>query len=107
MKYRKLNKKGVLGLEIAIGFVLSILTLAIIIFAVIVALSTLNNANVLTGTAATDASNVLTNVTAGTSNLMSNAVTWFSLIAVVIIILIISVVIIAVKKFGGQTGGGL
>ena len=107
MKYRKLNKKEVLGLEIAIGFVLSILTLAIIIFAVIVALSTLNNANVLTGTAATDASNVLTNVTAGTSNLMSNAVTWFSLIAVVIIILIISVVIIAVKKFGGQTGGGL
>ena len=41
------------------------------------------------------------NTTGGISNLMSNSITWFSLIAVVIIILIISVVVLAVKKFGG------
>ena len=93
-------------MEIAIGFVLSLLTLAIIVFAVIVALSTLNNSNILTGTAATDASNVLTNVTAGSSSLFTNVSTWFSLIAVVIIILIISVVIVAVKRFGGEASSG-
>ena len=109
MELKKLkinNKKGVMGLEIAIGFVLSLLTLAIIVFAVIVALSTLNNSNVLTANSleANQTSDILLNVTGGAASLFTNVTTWFSLIAVVIIILIISVVIIAVKRFGGEAG---
>ena|SRR3990167_571959 len=94
------NKKGVLGLDTATKFVLALLTLAVIGFAVIIALDNLvlSDTDVL-GTNNTE--NILRNVSAGTASLFENATTWFSLIAIVIIILIIAVVIIAVKGFGG------
>lgn len=106
-RIKKVNNRGVLGLDTAKEFVLAIMVLAVIAFATIVALSSLNNSNAVTGQAATDTTAVLQNVTAGTVTLFSNAGTWFSLLAVVIIILIIAVVIFAVNRFGTGRGGGL
>lgn len=108
----KMNRKGVLGLDTATAFVIAILTLAVVAFAVIVALASLNNSNVLTtgSQEANQTTNVLNNVTAGVAELFTNATTWFSLLAVVIIILIIALVILAVRRFdttANSGGGGL
>ena len=108
-KIVKMNKKGVLGLDTAKAFVIAILTLAVVAFAVIVALSALNNSGSLPAGSpeAAQATNVLLNVTGGVETLFNSANTWFALLAVVIIILIIAVVILAVNRFGGTARGGL
>ncbi len=100
---QKLGKKGQLGMDVAKGFVLAILTLAVIAFAVIIALDSLQNTSVSTGQTGA----IVNNVTVGVATFFSNATTWFTLLAVVVIILIISVVIFAVNRFGGSAGGGL
>ncbi len=107
MKLKRLEKKGVLGLDTAKLFILAILTLGVIAFAVIVALDALNNNSGLTGQAQTDTTNVLQNISGGVVDFFGNAGTWFSLLAIVIIILVIAVVIVAVNRFGGRGGAGL
>lgn len=103
------DKKAVLGLDTASAFIIGILVLAVIAFAVVVALSALNNSDVLS-TGSQEANNtqsVLGNVSGGVTSLFGNASTWFSLLAVVIIILIIVLVIVAVKRIPGGAEGGL
>ena len=102
-----INKKGVLGLDTAKAFILAILTIAVIAFAVIIALSELDDTNVLTSGSkeANDTTNVLNNVTTGVADFFSNAPTWFSLLAITIIIIIIGLVIIVVNRFGKGSGG--
>lgn len=104
-----IDKKGVLGLDTAKAFVLAILTLGVIAFAVIVALDALNNSGSLTAgsQAANDTTAVLQNITGGTTSFFGNAGTWFALLAIVIIILVIAVVIVAVNRFGGRGAGNL
>ena len=99
------EKRGVLGLDTAKLFVLAILTLGVIAFAVIIALDALNSNSGLTGQAATDTNDVLQNISSGVVSFFGNAGTWFSLLAIVIIILVISVVIVAVNRFGGSKSG--
>ena len=100
------NKKGVLGLDTARQFILLILTVAVISFAVVIALGTLNNTNILeTGSVeANQTTNVLRNVSGGVERFFQDAGTWFVLLSVVIIILIIAVVVVAVSRFGQTTG---
>ena len=99
------DKKGVLGLDTAKQFILAILIIAVIAFATIIALATLNDSNVLTpgSLEANQSTNVLQNVSTGVSEFFNNATTWFALLAVVIIILIIAVVILAVNQFSTGT----
>lgn len=101
----KLNKdkRGVLGMGTAGGFLLGMLTLAIIGVAVLITLNALNNTSVATSST----TNVVGNVSSGVDSFFSNSGTWFSLLAIVVIILIISVVIFAVQRFGGSAGNDL
>lgn len=94
------NQRGQLGLDTAKAFILSILTLGVITFAVLIAMSQLNASSAAT----TDTTSVFNNISAGVTSLFSNSGTWFALLAVVIIILIVSVVIFAVNRFGGRGG---
>lgn len=91
-----MNKKGVLGMDTAKAFLLGLFTLAVVGFALIIAMNSLNDS----GAGTTDTQDILNNVSGGATDLFSNAGTWFSLIAVVVIILIISVVIVSVNRFG-------
>ena len=102
------NKKGQLGMNTVKAFMIIILTVAIIAFAIVIAMGTLNDANVLTqGTlAANQTTNILNNVSEGVASFFSDSKTWFTLLSVVVIILIISIVIFAVSRFGGAAGGG-
>lgn len=100
-KLKTMNKKGVFGMDSAKAFILAMLTIGVISFAVLIAMSQLNASSA--STAAT--TNVFNNISSGVESLFSNAGTWFSLLAVVILILIISVVIFAVNRFGGSSGG--
>lgn len=98
------QKKGMLGLDTAKDFIVAILTIAVIAFAVIVALSSLKDSNAIKQTVPeyNQTQAILSNVSAGTASFFSNAGTWFSLLSVVIIILIIGVVIWAVNRFGAR-----
>ena len=106
---KRMDKKGVLGLETAKAFIILILTLAVIAFAVVIALSELNDTSVLTSgsQADNDTDNIINNVTGGITDFFSNAGSWFSLLAIVVIILIIAIVIVTVNRFGGSAQGGL
>lgn len=104
---KKLGKKGVLGLDTAKAFILFILIVAIIGFATIIAVSTLDNSGVLTANSveANQSTAVLRNVSGGVADFFANTTTWFTLLSVVVIILIIGVVIFAVQRFGGNQQG--
>lgn len=106
---RKMNKKGQVGLDTAKAVMLTLLTIGVIAFAIIIALASLKNSGSLTAgsTEKNQTDNILNNITAGTASFFSNTTTWFALLSVVVIILIIAIVIFAVNRFGGQQGGGL
>jgi len=105
---KMMNKKGQVGLDVAKSVMLTLLIIGVIAFALIIALASLNDTNVLTSGSleANQTSAVLQNITSGTSSFFSNTTTWFSLLAIVVIILIIAIVILAVNRFG-RGGGGL
>ena len=96
-----------MGLDVAKGFILAIMLIAIIGFVTVIALATLNNAGVLTAGSleANQSESILLNTTAGVARFFQDATTWFILLSVVVIILIIAVVILAVQRFGGGRGG--
>ena len=103
LKQIKKNKRGVMGLDIARGFIGTILAVAILGMLAIIVLRTLDTTSV-----ATDATrNITANVTAGLSTFFNNSGTWFSLLAIVVIILIVAVVIVVATRFGsGDRGRG-
>ena len=106
MRKNILNKKGVLGLDTAKMFVLAILTLGVIAFAVLVALDALAGTTGLGEVAANGTISIMGNISGGLVEFFTNAGTWFALLAIVIIILVIAVVIVAVNRFGGGRGSG-
>jgi len=97
------DKRGVAGLDTAKAFMLTLFTLAIVGFALLIAMSSLNNSDA--GTNATQS--VLNNVSDGVTSFFGDATTWLALLSVVVIILIISIVIFAVNRFGGNGGEGI
>ena len=109
MEIRKLkkDKRGVMGLETVKEFMLILLVLAVIGFAIVIALATLDSTNVLTTDSYADnqTTNILQNVSSGVSDFFDDTGTWLTLLSVVVIILIIAVVILAVNKFGGGSRG--
>ena len=100
-KLKMKSQRGIVGLDTAKAVMLSLLTLGIIAFAILIALSQLNSSSAAT----TDTTIVLNNISSGVVDFFSNATTWFSLLSVVVIILIVAIVIVAVNRFGGSQGG--
>jgi len=101
-----MNKKGQVGLDTAKAVMLTLLTMGIIAFAIIIAMGTLNDSNVLTTDSYEDnqTSDVLNNISGGVAGFFDNVPTWFTLLSVVVIIAIIALVIIVVGRFGGNSG---
>ena len=99
------SRNGVLGLDTAKAVMVTFLILAVTGVAVLLALTSLQNANVFTadslGDNATD--NIVGNVSDGLETFFGSTGTIFSILIVVVIILAISIIIWAVGRFGQQT----
>src|SRR5437773_1646167 len=95
------DKKGILGLDTVKGVIISLLTLAVIAISVFLALVSLRNANIFAASSqeANQTTNIINNITSGTSSFFTNVPTIFTLLGVVVLILIISIIIIAVTRF--------
>lgn len=106
-KLKLSNRKGQVGFDTAKAVMLTLMTIAVIAFAIIIALAALNNSNATTAGSLerNQTSAIFNNVTTGVASFFANTGVWFALIAVVIIILIIAIVIFAVNRFGGNRGG--
>jgi len=96
------NKKGQLGMDVAKGFLLGLLSLLVIGVTVLIVLNSLGDTSVISSNS--DAGTVINNSSTGLVSFFSSTTTWLALLGVVIIILIISVVISVVNRFGrGRT----
>ena len=101
------QRNGVLGLETAKQVMVTFLVLAVTGIAVLLALVSLQNANIFTplSQAANDTDHIVGNVSAGLVTFFASTGTIFSILIVVVIILAISIIIWAVGRFGQQTEG--
>lgn len=103
------DRNGVLGLEVVKDVVFDFLILAVVGIAVILALVSLQNANIFTAgsVAANQTNSIVGNVSGGLSTFFGSAGTIFSILVVVVIILAIAIIIYAVGKFGhgGEMAG--
>ena len=99
------DKKGQLGMTVAKGFLLGLLTLLVIGVTVLIVLNSLADTSVISDD--TDATHVIGNGSEGIVDFFSNTTTWLALLGVVVIILIISIVIAVVNKFGSGSGGSV
>lgn len=101
---RKLTqKKGVMGLDTAKAFVVSLLSLILIGVVTMIVLVQLGDLSIVSDD--NDTQSVVTNATRGLSEFFSNTSVWLSLLGVVIIILIIAAVVAVVNRFGSQAQG--
>ena len=101
------NRNGVLGLETAKQVMITFLILAVVGIAILLALTSLQNANIFTANsqAANDTGHIIGNVSSGLVTFFASTGTIFSILIVVVIILAISIIIWAVGRFGQQTEG--
>jgi uncharacterized membrane protein len=103
------NRNGVLGLDTAKQVMVTFLILAVTGVAVLLALTSLQNANIFSadslGANATE--NIVGNVSGGLVTFFGSTGTIFSILVVVVIILAISIIIWAVGRFGQQTEGAV
>ena len=97
------------GMKIATKCFLSIMTLGILGFALVIVLGNLQGSSgFAVGSAnANRSDNILSNLTAGAESFFSNAGSWFTLLSVVIIIAIVTVVITVVRSTGGGSSRDL
>lgn len=103
MKLRKLDKKGVIGFEVAKQVILSLLILAVMVIAVFLSLQTLQNAGIFTAGSQSenDTSLIIGNITSGVVKFFGYIPTVFTVLAIVCIILAIALILFAVNRFGG------
>ena len=107
IKYKKetmklKNRNGVLGLDTAKQVMITFLVLAVIGVAVLLALTSLQDANIFTANsaAANNSDYIIGNVSSGLTTFFASTGTIFSILIVVVIILAISIIIWAVGRFG-------
>ncbi len=102
MKFK--NRNGVLGLDTAKSVMITFLVLAVVGISVLLALTSLQNANIFTANsqAANDTAAIVGNVSGGLVTFFASTGTIFSILVVVVIILAISIIIWAVGRFGQQ-----
>lgn len=99
-----MNKRGVLGMDTVRDVFVFVLILAVIGFAIIVAMATLKDSTVLdTGSFEKNkTTDILNNVTSGVNVFFENTGTIMSILVAVVIILAIVLIIVAVQRFGGS-----
>lgn len=105
---RKMNRRGVLGLDTVRDVMIFLLTLAVIAIAVFLALVSLQGANLFTAgsQAANDTDNVINNITVGTTQFFANIPTVFVILGAVVIILAVALILFAVSRFSATAAGG-
>jgi len=103
------NRNGVLGLDTAKQVMITFLVLAVIGVAVLLALTSLQNANIFTSgsTAENNSNAIIGNVSSGLTTFFASTGTIFSILIVVVIILAISIIIWAVGRFGQTSEGAV
>ncbi len=103
------NRNGVLGLDTAKQVMVTFLILAVTGVAVLLALTSLQNANIFADASLGDnaTTNIVGNVSSGLVTFFGSTGTIFSILIVVVIILAISIIIWAVGRFGQQTEGAV
>lgn len=104
MALKKMNKKGVLGFETAKEVIVALLILAVLVIAVFLALTVLQNSSIFTsGSQSQNNTNlVINNITYGTTLFFGYIPTIMQILAIVVIILAISLILYAVYRFGGS-----
>jgi uncharacterized membrane protein YkvI len=100
------DKRGIMGMETVKAVLISLLVLAVISIAVFLALVSLRDSNIFTAGSLekNQTTDIITNITTGTTKFFQQVPTFFTLLGVVVLILIIAIVIVAVTRFqgGGQ-----
>ncbi len=107
-KEKKMNKKGVLGLDTTRDVMIFLLTLAVVAIAVFLALVSLQDANLFTtgSQAANDTDSIINNITTGAAGFFDNIPTVFTILGAVVIILAVTLILFAVNRFSSSTGSG-
>jgi len=95
------DKRGVMGLGTAKGFLLGLLSLVLIAVSMVIVLVQLDSS----GAGNSQTSQIINNTTVAAADLFGNVGTWLTLLSVVIIILIIAGVIVVINRFD-QTATG-
>ena len=97
---RKMNRKGVLGLETVIVVIISLLSLAVTAIAIFLALTSLQDANLFTtgSQSANDTDQLIVNITSGTTDFFANIPTIMAILGAVVIILAVVLIILAVSR---------
>ena len=97
------------GMKMVTKFFISILSLGVLGFALIIVLVNLEGSSGFAEGSlnANNTASMLGNITGGATNFFSNAGTWFTLLSVIIIIAIVVVVIVLVKSTGKTSGSDL
>lgn len=103
------NRNGVLGLDTTKQVMVTFLILAVTGVAVLLALTSLQNANIFAANSlgANATASIVGNVSTGLTTFFGSTGTIFSILVVVVIILAISIIIWAVGRFGQQTEGAV
>lgn len=100
----RMNKKGVLGLELSRSVIVTLLVLAVTAIAVFLALVSLQDAGIFTANsqAANDTDLIIGNITTGVVAFFDFTPTWMILLGVAVLIAIIAIVIFAVTRLEGK-----
>jgi len=110
LKVKKMDKKGVLGLDTARQVMVFFLILAVLAIAIVLALVSLRDSGIFTtgSQEQNDTNNIVGNITGAlTNDFFDQTGTIFAILIVVVIIFAISIIIFAVSRFsaGGGRGG--
>lgn len=109
MKNMKNDKKGAVieTLKLVGSVILVLLTLVVIVIAVYLAMSSLQNANIFPANSSYNASttNIMNNITAGANSYFANIPTIFVILGVVTLISAVILIIYFVSGIGGRKGG--
>lgn len=97
----KNDKRGVAGLGLAKGFVIGILSIAVIIMLVLIVLGALNTQAIKDQTN-NGSTYVVGNITQGILGLVSQFPTLFTILGVVMLVLLIVVIIVVMNRLGGS-----
>jgi len=99
---RPINKKGQIGLDVVKSVMVTLLILSVTGIAVLLALTSLDDAGIFTDNSAADNQTeaVIGNVSGAVSDFFGNSSTIFAILVVVVILLAIGIAISVVNRFG-------
>ena len=104
---KKMNNRGVLGMETARDVIIFLLVLSVTAIAVFLALVSLQDSGIFKAgsQAKNQTDNVINNVTSGTVDFFKNIPTVMTILGAVVIILAVVLILVAVGRFTTGAGG--